>query len=227
MIRRFPFGLTAAVAIAFAILVGLGVWQIKRLAWKEGLLAHIAALKTAAPVPIGPVLTRLQNGEDVEWTRVSASCAPAPAGPSPLRYALREGKIVWRAETFCILLHEPTYSGVVVDRGYVEATAGQTQAASADLPAPVSVVGVLRQVPIQPTKGGDFAVGAKGPAPIVLVAEHEDPAPPGVTASALPAKISNNHLSYALTWFGLAATLLAVYAAMLFRRLRPSPQTAA
>jgi surfeit locus 1 family protein len=37
---------------------------------------------------------------------------------------------------------------------------------------------------------------------------------------ALPAQISNRHLEYAVTWFGLALTLAGVYAAMLFKRLR-------
>ena len=38
--------------------------------------------------------------------------------------------------------------------------------------------------------------------------------------SAPPAAFSNNHLGYALTWFGLAAALIGVYVALLRRRLR-------
>jgi surfeit locus 1 family protein len=37
--------------------------------------------------------------------------------------------------------------------------------------------------------------------------------------SAPPAAFSNNHLGYALTWFGLALALAGVYAALLRRRL--------
>ena len=40
---RFPIGLTLAAAIALAILIGLGIWQIQRLAWKQDLLARVAA----------------------------------------------------------------------------------------------------------------------------------------------------------------------------------------
>ena len=32
MSRRFPIGLTVSTAIALAILIGLGAWQVKRLA---------------------------------------------------------------------------------------------------------------------------------------------------------------------------------------------------
>src|SRR4051812_49722726 len=45
LFRSFPVGLTIAAAIAFAILVSLGVWQLYRLKWKEGLLAHVAQLE--------------------------------------------------------------------------------------------------------------------------------------------------------------------------------------
>jgi len=34
----------------------------------------------------------------------------------------------------------------------------------------------------------------------------------------LPSDLPNNHLAYAITWFGLAAALVGVYVAMLFGR---------
>jgi surfeit locus 1 family protein len=47
----------------------------------------------------------------------------------------------------------------------------------------------------------------------------ESPPPAGglPRPSPLPTRISNNHLGYAITWFGLAAALLGVYVAMMFR----------
>ena len=49
----------------------------------------------------------------------------------------------------------------------------------------------------------------------------ERPAAKGVDPipAPVPVDIPNNHLSYALTWFGLAAALLGVYLASLWRRL--------
>ncbi|HWW27153.1 MAG TPA: SURF1 family cytochrome oxidase biogenesis protein, partial [Caulobacter sp.] len=74
--------------------------------------------------------------------------------------------------------------------------------------------------------GGDRAAtvarfAADKPAPYILMVESATPMPPGVTPAPLPAEISNRHLEYALTWFGLAVTLLFIYAAMLWRRMRP------
>ena len=37
--------------------------------------------------------------------------------------------------------------------------------------------------------------------------------------SAPPAAFTNNHLGYALTWFGLAVALIAFYGALLRRRM--------
>jgi surfeit locus 1 family protein len=65
--------------------------------------------------------------------------------------------------------------------------------------------------------------GSQGPVPLPLVLEADaQPEPPGglprggVTALELP----NRHLEYALTWYGLAATLAGVYLAFLVSSLR-------
>ena len=42
----------AATLIGLAVLVGLGVWQLKRLAWKEALIAAVEARALAPPVEI-------------------------------------------------------------------------------------------------------------------------------------------------------------------------------
>ncbi len=48
-----------------------------------------------------------------------------------------------------------------------------------------------------------------------------DATPPvGVEAREMIARIPNNHLQYAVTWFGLALTLVGVYAAFALTRLR-------
>ena len=88
---------------------------------------------------------------------------------------------------------------------------------------PGQVTGIL--IPLEQL-GGDRATAVAGlagrkPAPLALMAEREIPAPIGIVPAPLPAEISNRHLEYALTWFGLAVTLLFIYAAMLWRRLRP------
>jgi surfeit locus 1 family protein len=62
-------------------------------------------------------------------------------------------------------------------------------------------------------------LGAGTAAPVFLFAETAtNPAWKALIPAPVPADIPNRHLEYALTWFGLAGALLAVYAAMLWRR---------
>jgi surfeit locus 1 family protein len=217
----FPFGLTIATAIAFAILCFLGAWQMKRLAWKQDLLARIETLKTAPPVPLATVLTATATVEDAAWRRVSVACQSVGLPPLSLAYGIREGDVVWRAQALCGLGEGP-YNLILVDRGVVTDLTGKVDTPSRAFAEPGQVTGVL--IPLK-QMGGDRAKAVAGiagrtPAPLALMVEHETPAPAGIVPAPLPAEISNRHLEYALTWFGLAVTLLFIYAAMLWRRLR-------
>lgn len=230
---RFPTVLTLAAAIALAILVGLGVWQLQRLRWKRELLARIEALKTAPARPLEDALAAARTGQDVEWTRVAADCF-AEGHPQGLLYGLQEAKVVWRALAFC---REVDGAVVIADRGVVVADTGQMAPAAVVQPPPRRVTGILRRAghgaaDVTPITGGyRFSARDLSPAQrlgqrgnvvwaLYLVAEREVPAPTGVTPAPLPEAIPNRHLEYALTWFGLAAALSGVYLAMLLRRLR-------
>ena len=59
------------------------------------------------------------------------------------------------------------------------------------------------------------ALSAPDPAPVVLMLERPGAPLPGPRPAAIPTDIPNNHLGYALTWFGLAAGLVGVYVARL------------
>jgi surfeit locus 1 family protein len=230
---RFPTVLTLAAAIALAILVGLGVWQLQRLKWKQGLLARIEALKTAPARPLEEALVAARAGQDVEWTRVTTDCS-AQGRPQGLLYGLQDAKVVWRALAFC---RDVSGAVVIADRGVLTAATGQMAPAVVAEPPPRRIVGILRQTgrgaaDATPIRGGyRFSARDRSPAQqlgdranpalaFYLVAEREDPAPMGVRPAPLPEAIPNRHLEYALTWFGLAAALSGVYLAMLLRRLR-------
>ena len=43
MIRRLPVLPTILVAMAVAVMIGLGVWQVQRAQWKEALLERYAS----------------------------------------------------------------------------------------------------------------------------------------------------------------------------------------
>jgi surfeit locus 1 family protein len=230
----FPLGMTLVTLVALAVLVGLGVWQVQRLHWKEGLLVRIHALQAAPPRPLEPVLRDTAHGGDVEFTRVSANCADIETTPFVRLWAVPDARSGYRIITACRLSGAP-YGSILVDRGFIALDD------VAKMPQGVrlrrSIVGVLRKgdrpnaftPPNQPAQNLWYsrdvpamarALGVSAPAPAFLMLEA--PAPPngGPEPSALPGEIPNNHLQYAITWFGLAAALAGVYLASLWRRLK-------
>ncbi len=70
--RRIPIVATLVVLLAVAAMIGLGIWQLQRLRWKEALLARYAAAETMQPVdfpayePVDPA---------VLFRRSAAHCA--------------------------------------------------------------------------------------------------------------------------------------------------------
>ena len=141
--RGFPFGLTVAVLVAFVILIGLGVWQVRRLQWKTDLLNRIAALQAAPAQPLGAVLQRRKAGADVDYTRVEVSCPDLETRPVVHLFAVFQGLAGYRPIAACPLASGP-YGSVLVDRGFV-GMPGDDQ--PRDLPGrPISepIVGVLR-----------------------------------------------------------------------------------
>ena len=141
--KGFPIGLTIATAIAFAILCGLGSWQVQRLHWKKDVLARLEALKTAPAQPLVQVLTAQTRPVDLAWTRVSVDCGDVGGEPLPLVYGVRDGDVVWRAQSPCAVLAGP-YNMILVDRGVVPSLTGQVaRPGQVPSPPPRQVIGVL------------------------------------------------------------------------------------
>lgn len=233
--RRLPVGLTVATGLALLILISLGAWQLKRLAWKEALLAQVAALQSAPARPLGPVLDRAAAGADVGFTRVSVTCPGLAAAPFLQLYGIREGQAGSRLISACAVA-SARYRTILVDRGFVGDDISARPPVDAARTAPVELVGVLRA-----PEPGSFvtppndaaanrwfsrdvaamarALKAPAPAPVFLMAEtSSNPEWKALVPAPLPAEIPNRHLEYALTWFGLAGALACVYAAVLWRR---------
>lgn len=229
----FPVGLTIATGIALAILLALGTWQLQRLQWKRGLLDRIAALQAAPAQPLEPVLDRVAKGGDADFTRVKATCPGIAAAPYLELYSVRDGQAGSRLISACRVTGLK-HRSILVDRGFVVDTVSARPAVDPTAMAPVEVTGILRT----PETGNRFtppnrperwfsrdvaamaaALKAPEPAPLFLMAETAtNPEWKALVPAPIPADIPNRHLEYALTWYGLAAALLGVYAAMLFKR---------
>lgn len=242
--RRFPLGLTLATVVGLAILVSLGLWQVQRLAWKEALLARVARLETTAAVDLVPVLKSAASLEDLDMVRVRLECPGLSSAPFVELYGLKDGDAGRRLVSACALGEGP-YASILVDRGFIPDSVTERPAVRAEAGAAVpgaaqdAVTGILR-IPDRPNrftpaadpgKGLWFArdipgmaagLGAVRPAPVMLMAETStNPDFKALVPSPVPAAISNRHLEYALTWFGLAAALAGVYAARLRKHYRP------
>jgi surfeit locus 1 family protein len=221
-----------AAVIGVAILIGLGVWQIQRLHWKEAILARVAALESAPPQPLAPVLARAASGVDVDYRRVELACPDLETRPYLRLYAVWQGYGGYRIVAACPIASGP-YRVILVDRGFI----AQGLALSGGQPLQEPVVGVLRRgdarnfvTPAnQPGQNLWYwrdipamaaALGVRAPAPSFLMLERPAAPPGGPTPAAIPADIPNNHLQYAITWFGLAVALAGVYLASLWTRSR-------
>jgi surfeit locus 1 family protein len=228
--RRIVSGLLCLVGVA--ILLGLGAWQLQRLKWKEDLLARVAALQHAPARPIGDVLTRADSG----YSRVVFDCPGIETRPRARLFGVQDGHAGYRMMVACPV-SAGAVASVLVDLGFAPDTAADCL--SKPMPwwnAPYT--GILRTPdpksfvtpPDQPAQRLWYwrdlpsmtkALGSGAPA-AYFVALEAGPQSAGwagcLTQQPIPANIPNRHLEYAITWFGLAAALVGVYVASLFRR---------
>ncbi len=225
--------------VGVAILLRLGTWQLERLAWKEGLIANISQRAHSEPISLMRAEQSARSDEDVEYLRVRtggqflhdkerhlfAFDSKYGAGYhviTPLKLA--DGRVVF------------------VNRGYVPSELKEPAKREAGQAAgDVEIVGLVRR-PEEPrmfTPENNLAgnlwywrdlnamaasvFGQEAPplVPFFIDAEAEPSVPGGwpkggVTRLELP----NRHLEYAITWYGLAAALVAVFAAYAVSRWR-------
>jgi len=222
--RPYP-GLTIACAILFALLCGLGAWQLERLQWKLALIATVNSHMAAAPVPLDRILA--MNRDEAQYRRVSLNGRFDHAREAYV-FTTDQGAAVYH-----VLTPLTTTDGkvLVVDRGEVskEKLDPATRAAG-NVEGEARVTGVWR-VPDPPgafTPPPDTArrIWFSRDLAAIAAADHLTLAAPVVIeADAAPnpggwprggqtvVSFRNQHLSYAVTWFGLALCLLGVWLA--------------
>lgn len=207
----------------FALLVGLGVWQIQRLHEKEALIASVEAGLHAAPLPLSDALR--QGTAAVEWRPVRVT---GHYLHDEELYVFSQGPMGAVGVDVITPLVQASGDVVLIDRGFVpEELRNPSTRAAGQVTGDVSVTGVLRlsQQPglftptpnlktrlwfVKEVPSMAKATGLDVP-PIVIEA---DPGPnPGGWPLGGQTRVDfpNDHLQYAITWFGLALALLAVY----------------
>ncbi|MBA4224642.1 MAG: hypothetical protein C0458_28280 [Methylobacterium sp.] len=112
-------------------------------------------------------------------------------------------------------------TGAATVTGYLRAAETRNSFTPADLPQ-------QREFYTRDPEAIAAALGIGAVAPLYLEAERQGDGltpPAGVDVNELIARIPDNHLQYALTWWGLALTLIGVFAAYALQaRRRPDPE---
>ncbi len=226
--------LVVPATIAFAILIGLGTWQLQRKAWKEGLIAALTAQLAAPPIalPAASSWPRV-DANTMQYRRVTftaqldnAKEALVYAIPSAFRPDVQE-----QGPGYWIFTPARLSDGsvVIVNRGFVpEGRQDPKSRPQGEVAAPVTIVGALRWPDDRhwftprddPAHNLWFSrdpaaiAAAKGLGPVApFYVEQESPAPPGglPQPGKLVVSLPDNHLQYALTWYGLALVLAGVF----------------
>jgi surfeit locus 1 family protein len=243
-----------AAAMVFAILIGLGLWQIERLAWKERLIANMQARLAAPPaaLPDAADWPKLSPEKD-EFRRVTLRAEFPESGnsnSSARRAYLYAGAPALRPDIktpgYFVFAPARLADGriVVVNIGWVPLDRRDATWQTTWQTGPREIIGFLRW----PERSSPFvadhdAAGEiwfrRDPAGMAAMLQWGEVAPfhldmegpvpsgglpkPGLLAATLP----NNHLGYALTWFGLAGTLAGVFGFWLRARYRGTANTGA
>ena len=224
---------------ALAVLVGLGTWQVQRLAWKEALLATIDERIHADPLPLDEVASRYP---EIEYVPVTATGRFDHAAERHV-FTTWEGESGYDVFT-PLLLGENR--AVLVNRGFVPFDRKDPATrADGQVGGEVTVTGLARRglaekpswvVPdndpaknvfywkdvraMRETSGLDPAIDV-----LPFVVDAGDAANPGglpvggTTLIDLP----NNHLQYAVTWYGLALALCGVFGYRLWSLRKRTP----
>jgi surfeit locus 1 family protein len=221
MRRLWPLLLSSAIGIA--ILCGLGTWQLFRLAEKTKLIAQLETRMDAPAITLADAIDRQAKGENIEYMMVKVD-GHVDTEHSLAKITSFEGKPGWE-----IIVPFISTDGIFVllDTG----PSATKQIAAENLLGP-QVDAIIRlhkkgrglfdndndeagntwywwdlpamwaaAQPPQDAKIAPFVLQKAEYTHGLTTVMHDHPA---------QVELSNNHLGYAITWFGLAAALLAV-----------------
>jgi surfeit locus 1 family protein len=227
--------------VCLAILIGLGIWQLERREWKHNLIAALDTRLARAPQDLPP---------RSEWPRLDAARDEFARVAFPAEFLPGQEALVYSAGSalrpdvkgpgYWVFAPARLTGGsiVLVNRGFVplDRKAADTRPQGAPTGV-VDIVGVMRWPEqrgtftpadepqnnvwyLRDTQAMAHAKDWSVAAPFYI--DQESPVPAGglPLPGPLSVHLTDNHLQYAITWFGLAMTLIGVYLVWLFRRLR-------
>lgn len=236
--RQFRPRLIPAIAafIALAILLGLGTWQVERLGWKTDLIKRVEAGLAADPVELPASIDRAADWDYVRVQVTGRFLHDKEVYIGPRLYPRPDGRQEQGVHVLTPLVRDDGGGMVLIDRGWVPLDKRDPATrAPGQVEGSVNISAIARvpqdrafMQPDNDTASRTFfwldmqalagIAGVERLAPLVLQADAT--ANPGglpIGGRTIVA-LKNDHLSYALTWYGLALTLVGVFIAASFRR---------
>ncbi len=221
MIRILPL---IATLIGTTLLLGLGTWQMQRLSWKQSLIAEREAGLAAPPTALPE---QAEEWRGFAFRKVTVS--------GVFRHDLEQFFGAWAQNN--VLGHHvltplvrPHGKAILIDRGWVPADKVDPDTRRAgQVAGEVTVSGIARYRaddrpgPFTPENDPETGYWYYYDLPAMEAALGLELMPLVIEADATPnpgnlpvggqteIRLTNNHLQYAITWYGLAAALIAVY----------------
>lgn len=195
------------------VLIGLGSWQVSRLLWKTRILSEIAQAEAG---PANPLTTT-----PAPFAKVQVTGRPRPEPTALFGAEVRPTQAGSQmGARLIVVLDRADGAPVLLDRGWIA-----TRQVPPPVPDSLTVVGyvhpgetaslfsatddlVNRRFYTLDPRAIAAALGAPEALPFVIVALG--PAGTPDPARHLP-RPPNNHLIYAVTWYGFAVTLVVIF----------------
>ncbi|HVI04750.1 MAG TPA: SURF1 family cytochrome oxidase biogenesis protein [Sphingomicrobium sp.] len=201
MTKRLPFVSTLLVLASVALMVGLGVWQLQRAKWKEGILAQYAAAERMPPIAFPT--TPLRN-DQLPLFRYATGLCLRPVADRAVAGENKAGETGYVQIFDCATGAEGP--GMSVELGWSRDPNAQfdwdggivSGIIVPDRQSRMRLVAATAPAGLQPSKVPDVA--------------SISPITPGV------------HRGYAATWFSLAVVALVIYILALRKRRREEPK---
>jgi surfeit locus 1 family protein len=225
-------------AVGIGIFISLGVWQLHRRDWKLDLIHRIESRSQTEPISLDRALEAAANAglAELEYQRVKARGRFDHAHERHL-FSLLDGAPGWR-----VITPLETSQGriALVDRGFIPMTLKEpVSRQQGQIEGEVEVTGAIRAPASKDWLGADndpvrnqwhwrdldgmaVDLGKSNHAVVPFFIEAVvTPVPGGWPKSgAATTQLPNRHIEYALTWFGLAITLVVMFGVFAYGRLR-------
>lgn len=234
--KNLPWGLVFCSSIAFLILISLGVWQMQRLFWKEALIAQIDERIHSAPQSLKEIEAEFMKTGMVDYRPVTVQ-GRFRHDHEQYFFTTHKGQAGYAVYTPLLLEDD---RAILINRGFVpferQEPIGREEG---QIDGPVTITGLARDPLMakpstylpdnEPDKKlyywKDWGAMMQNSG---LSQDHDfvgffvdadaTPNPGGLPVGGITIlEQPNNHLQYALTWFGLAAVLLVVSVVFILR----------